>query len=102
MKFKPAQGLVAVRLNTTKQTASGIVIPDNAITERVVKATVIGAGRVFLPTLAYDRPNHYKEGQIVAFLKGNGIPIKDDEGDIIVLREDEIIGVFYDSTESDK
>lgn len=97
MKFKPAQGLVAVRLNDTKKTEAGIYIPDNAVTDRVVKATVIGAGRVFVPNLGQERQNQYKEGQQVAFLKGNGIPVKDTEGDIIVLREDEILGFFYES-----
>ena len=91
MNFKPAFGYTAVTLVTTKTTESGLIIPDNAVTDRVKKATVIAATGKQLRSGEIIQPP-YMENQVVFFLAGNGIPMKLEGIDFLLLREEEILG----------
>jgi chaperonin GroES len=93
MKIRPLHDRVVVRrMEEERTTAGGIVIPDSA-TEKPMRGEVIaiGAGKVLdngdLRTLAV------KVGEVVLFGKYSGTEVKIDGKELVVMREDDIMGV---------
>ena len=93
MKIRPLHDRVVVRrLEEERTTAGGIVIPDSAA-EKPMRGEVmaIGAGKVLengdLRALAV------KIGDIVLFGKYSGTEIKENGQELVVMREDDIMGV---------
>lgn len=94
MKFIPLNGKIAVKLAETKTTAGGIFIPDNAITDRISKGTVLAVSGRLLNNGILAKPI-VDVGNTVTWVKGNGIPMKDEDGiAFLVLSPDEVIGKF--------
>jgi chaperonin GroES len=94
MKIRPLHDRVVVRrMEEERKTAGGIVIPDSA-TEKPMRGEVIaiGAGKVLdngeLRALAV------KAGDIVLFGKYSGTEVKVDGQELVVMREDDIMGVI--------
>ena len=94
MKIRPLHDRVVVRrMEEERTTAGGIVIPDSA-TEKPMRGEVIaiGAGKVLdngdLRTLAV------KIGDVVLFGKYSGTEVKIDGKELVVMREDDIMGVI--------
>jgi len=94
MKIRPLHDRVVVRrMEEERTTAGGIVIPDSA-TEKPMRGEVIaiGAGKVLdngdLRTLAV------KVGDIVLFDKYSGTEVKLGTEEVVVMREDDIMGVI--------
>ena len=92
--IKPMNDRILVKpLNPETVTKSGIVIPDSA-QEKPSKGTVIrvGSGRILddgtVVALAVQ------ENDTVLYTKFAGVPVKIEEEDFIVLKEDEILGIF--------
>lgn len=93
-KFIPAEGYTTVVLETLKKSESGLYIPDNALTDRISKAIVIGSSKQRIETTSQYTEAPYAVGQTVLFLKGNGYNIKVDSVDMIILKNEEILGVL--------
>jgi len=94
MKIRHLHDRVVVRrMEEERTTAGGIVIPDSA-TEKPMRGEVIaiGAGKVLdngdLRTLAV------KIGDVVLFGKYSGTEVKIDGKELVVMREDDIMGVI--------
>lgn len=93
MKIRPLHDRVLVkRLEEERKTASGIVIPD-AAAEKPDQGEVIavGAGKVLEDGKV--RPMAVKAGDRVLFGKYAGQPVKVDGEELLVMREEDIVGV---------
>ena len=97
MRIRPLYDRVVVkRVEQQRQTASGIVIPDTAA-EKPEQGEVIAVGngrRLNNGTLA---PVEIKVGELVLFGKYAGQTVKLNGEEVLVLREDEILGVVESS-----
>ncbi|HEY1180981.1 MAG TPA: co-chaperone GroES [Rhodocyclaceae bacterium] len=93
MKIRPLHDRVIVkRLEEETKTASGIVLPDSA-TEKPDQGTVlaIGAGKILEDGKV--RPMSVKVGERVLFGKYAGQAVKVDGEEVLVMREEDIVGV---------
>lgn len=94
MKIRPLHDRVVVqRLEEERKTAGGIVIPDSA-TEKPVRGKIVAAG----PGKSIDngdvRALAVKVGDVVLFGKYSGTEVKVAGQDLVVMREDDIMGVI--------
>jgi chaperonin GroES len=93
MRIRPLHDRVLVkRLESEHQTASGIVIPDKAA-EKPDQGEVIaiGAGKILQDGTLH--PLNVKVGDRVLFGKYSGQTVKVEGDELLVIREDDIIGV---------
>ena len=94
MTIRPLHDRIIVkRIEHQRTTASGIVIPDSAA-EKPEQGEVIavGAGRV-LPN-GELRPLQVKVGETVLFGKYAGQTVKANGEELLVMREDDVMGVI--------
>ena len=84
MKFLPLNGKIAVKFSETKTTASGLFIPDNALTDRIAKGTVVAVSGKMLSDGSLSKPI-VDVGSTVTWMKGNGIPMKDESGNAFLV-----------------
>ncbi|MFA5959706.1 MAG: co-chaperone GroES [Tatlockia sp.] len=94
MKIRPLHDRVVVRrLEEERTTAGGIVIPDSA-TEKPMRGEIIAVG----PGKSLDngdvRALAVKVGEVVLFGKYSGTEIKVAGQEVVVMREDDIMGVI--------
>jgi chaperonin GroES len=92
--IKPMNDRILVKpLNPETVTKSGIVIPDSA-QEKPSKGTVVrvGTGRILDDGTVVALT--VQENDTVLYTKLSGVPVKFEEEDFIVLKEDEILGIF--------
>lgn len=92
--IKPMNDRILVKpLNPETVTKSGIVIPDSA-QEKPSKGTVVrvGTGRILDDGTVVAL--NVQENDTVLYTKFAGVPVKFEEEDFIVLKEDEILGIF--------
>ncbi len=93
MKIRPLHDRVIVkRLDEEKKTASGIVIPDTAA-EKPDQGEVMSVGKGKMNDEGRVVPLEVKAGDRVLFGKYSGqtVQVKGDE--LIVMREEDILGV---------
>ena len=93
MTVKPLQDRVLVkRIAEETKTAGGIVIPDTADKDKPIQGTVIaiGMGRYVDGKLL---PLQVKVGEKVLFGKYAGTNVKLNEKELLVMREEDIMGV---------
>lgn len=94
MKLRPLHDrLVVKRLDQERTTASGIVIPDNAA-EKPDQGEVIAVGNGKILENGEIRPLDVKVGDRVLFGKYSGTEVKVSGKEVLVLREDDIMGVI--------
>lgn len=94
MAIRPLHDRVIVkRLEEERKTASGIVIPDSAA-EKPDQGEVIAVGGGKLLEDGKVRPISVKVGERVLFGKYAGQSVKVNGEEVLVLREDDIIGVI--------
>lgn len=94
MSIRPLHDRVVVkRLESEKTTPGGIVIPDNA-KEKPISAEVIAVGNGKLLANGDKRSLTVKTGDKVLIGKYAGTEVKVDGEDLVVLREDDILGVL--------
>jgi len=94
MKLNPLHDRVVVkRIEADTQTASGIIIPDNA-TEKPDQGTVIAVGQGRRTEAGSIIPMSLKENDKVLFGKfaGQLVTIKGEE--VLILKEEEIYAVI--------
>lgn len=93
MKIRPLHDRVIVkRLEEVRTTASGIVIPDTA-TEKPDQGEIIAVGAGKKDDAGKLIPMDVKVGDKVLFGKYAGQAVKVDGEELLVMREEDIMGV---------
>jgi chaperonin GroES len=94
MNIRPLHDRVVVkRMEEERTSAGGIVIPDSA-TEKPIRGEVLSVGKGKIAENGDVRPLDLKVGDQVLFGKYSGTEIKIDGEEVLVMREDDIMGVF--------
>jgi len=94
MKIRPLHDRVIVRrMEEERTSAGGIVIPDSA-TEKPIQGEVIAAGNGKISESGDVRPLDVKVGDKVLFGKYAGTEVKVDGEELLVMREEDIMGVL--------
>ncbi|MCB1939773.1 MAG: co-chaperone GroES [Rhodocyclaceae bacterium] len=93
MKIRPLHDRVIVkRVEAERTTASGIVIPDSA-GEKPDQGEVVAVGNGKIQDNGEVRPMAVKAGDRVLFGKYAGQAVKVDGDELLVMREEDIMGV---------
>ena len=93
MKLRPLHDRIVVkRLEKETKTASGIVLPD-AATEKPEQGEVLAIGNGKILDDGNVRPMAVKVGDKVLFGKYAGQSVKVEGDELLVMREEDIMGV---------
>jgi chaperonin GroES len=94
MKIRPLHDRVILkRMEEETTSAGGIVIPDSA-TEKPIRGEVVAAGVGKRLENGDLLPLDVKVGDKVLFGKYSGTEVKVDGADLLVMREEDIMGVI--------
>ncbi len=94
MNIRPLHDRVVVRRKEEETTTpGGIVLPDSA-TEKPVQGEVIAAGNGKILDSGQARPLDVKVGDTVLFGKYSGTEVKLNGSEVLVMREEDIMGVI--------
>lgn len=94
MQIRPLYDRVIVkRIEQQRTTASGIVIPDSAA-ERTEQGEVIAVGSGRLLQDGSQRPLQLQVGDQVLFGKYAGQTVKVNGEELLVMREEDVMGVL--------
>jgi chaperonin GroES len=94
MTVKPLHDRVLIkRMEEETKTAGGIIIPDNH-KEKPAKGEVVSVGNGYRNNDGSVRPLEVRAGDQVLFSKYAGTEIKVEGKDFVIMKEDEILGVF--------
>jgi chaperonin GroES len=85
--------IIVKRLDEQEQNRGGIIIPDTA-KEKPQQGEVIAAGEGKFRDDGTRQPLDVKAGDRVLFGKYSGSEVKIDDAEYLIMREDEILGVF--------
>lgn len=93
MKFRPLHDRVLVRRVVAEQkTAGGIIIPETA-QEKPMEGEILATGNGVRDENGKVVPLDVKVGDRVLFAKWSGTEIKINGEDLLVIKEDDIVGV---------
>ncbi|MCF6354835.1 MAG: co-chaperone GroES [Candidatus Polarisedimenticolaceae bacterium] len=93
MNIRPLHDRVIVRRKEEERTtAGGIILPD-AATEKPVLGEIMAAGKGKILENGDVRPLDVQVGDTVLFGKYSGTEVKVDGEDLLVMREEDIMGV---------
>ncbi|HKQ31392.1 MAG TPA: co-chaperone GroES [Burkholderiales bacterium] len=93
MKIRPLHDRVVVRrLEEERKTAGGIVIPDTA-KEKPIQGEVLAVGNGKVLEDGKVRPLDVKVGDKILFGKYSGTEVKIGAEELLVMREEDIMGV---------
>ncbi|MCB1874143.1 MAG: co-chaperone GroES [Chromatiaceae bacterium] len=93
MNIRPLQDRVVIRrMEEERTSAGGIVLPDSA-TEKPVQGEVVAVGNGKVLDSGESRPLDVKVGDRVLFGKYSGTEVKIGDQELLVMREDDIMGV---------
>ena len=94
MKIRPLHDRVVVRrLDDERKSPGGIVIPDSAA-EKPMQGEILAAGNGKIQDNGDVRPLDVKVGDKVLFGKYSGTEVKVDGEELLMMREDDIMGVI--------
>ena len=94
MKIRPLHDRVVVRrIEEDNTSAGGIVIPDTAA-EKPMTGEVLSVGTGKVQDNGEVRALDVKAGDKVLFGKYSGTEVKVEGDDVLVMREDDIMGVI--------
>ncbi len=94
MNIRPLHDRVLVRRKEEERTsAGGIVIPDSA-TEKPMRGEIVAAGNGKILENGDVRPMDVKAGDEVLFGKYSGTEVKVEGEELIVMREEDIMGII--------
>ncbi len=94
MKIRPLHDRVIVkRMEEERTSPGGIVIPDSA-TEKPIKGKIVAAGKGKILENGDVRALDVKVGDKVLFGKYAGTEVKVDGEELLVMKEDDIVGVI--------
>ncbi|MCG6886018.1 MAG: co-chaperone GroES [Proteobacteria bacterium] len=93
MKIRPLHDRVIVRrMEEERTSAGGIVIPDSA-TEKPIQGEVVAVGKGKILENGEVRPLDVKAKDKVLFGKYAGTEVKVEGEELLVMREEDIMGV---------
>jgi len=93
MKFRPLHDRVVVRrIDAEEKTAGGIIIPDTA-KEKPQQGEVLAVGPGKRDETGKLIALDLKEGDQILFGKWSGTEVKIDGEDLLIMKEDDIMGV---------
>lgn len=93
-KFRPLHDrLLVKRVEAEEKSKGGIIIPDSA-KEKPIEGKVIAVGNGKILDDGKLRKLEVKAGDRVLFGKYNGTEIKIEGEELVILREDEVLGVL--------
>jgi len=94
MKIRPLHDRVIVRRKEEERTSpGGIVLPDNA-KEKPIQGEILAVGKGKILENGNVRPMDLKVGDTVLFGKYSGTEVKIDGEELLVMREEDIMGVL--------
>ena len=94
MKFRPLHDRVLIkRIDADEKTAGGLIIPDTA-KEKPMDGEVVAVGSGARNEKGEVSPLELKAGDKVLFGKWNGTEVKIDGEDLLIMKENEIMGVL--------
>jgi len=94
MKIRPLHDRVIIkRMEEERTSAGGIVIPDTAA-EKPVRGEVVAAGKGKILDNGDVRALDVKVGDTVLFGKYSGTEVKVEGDELLVMREEDIMGVI--------
>jgi chaperonin GroES len=94
MNIRPLHDRVVVkRVDEETTTAGGIVLPGSA-TEKPMQGAVLAVGNGKIAENGDVRPLDVKVGDTVLFGKFSGTEVKIDGEEVLIMREDDLMGVF--------
>jgi chaperonin GroES len=94
MQVRPLQDRVIIqRVEEENKTASGIIIPD-ASTEKPVQGKVVAVGPGKTLNDGSVKSLDVKEGETVLFGKYTGTEVQVGGKDLLIMREDDILGII--------
>ncbi len=93
MKIRPLHDRLIVKRTEERKTASGIVIPENA-GEKPQRGIIQAAGPGKLTADGKLQPMAVKVGDQVLFGKYSGTEVKIGTEDLLVMKEEDIMGVI--------
>jgi chaperonin GroES len=100
MKFSPLHNRVVVRrLDVDAKTATGIIIPDTA-QEKPQQGEVLAVGPGKRDETGKLVPLDVKAGDQILFGKWSGTEVKVDGEDLLIMKEDDIMGVVEGATKT--
>ena len=94
LKFRPLHDRVVVkRIEAEEKSKGGIIIPDTA-KEKPIEGLVVAVGSGKVLKDGKVRPVDVKTGDRILFGKYTGQEVKIDGEEHVLLREDDILGVY--------
>jgi chaperonin GroES len=94
MKIKPLGDRILVkRIKEEERTKGGIIIPDTA-KEKPQEGKVVAVGKGKYSDEGKLIPTEVKAGDRILFGKYSGSEFKHEGEDLLILREDDILGVI--------
>jgi chaperonin GroES len=94
MKIRPLQDRVIVqRIQEEERTKGGIIIPDTA-KEKPQEGKVVAVGKGKVNDDGKLMPLDVKVGDRILFGKYSGSEVKIDGEELLIMREDDILGVL--------
>jgi len=94
MKFRPLHDRVLIkRIDADEKTAGGLIIPDTA-KEKPMEGEVVAVGSGVRNDKGEVTPLELRAGDKVLFGKWNGTEVKVDGEDLLIMKENEIMGVL--------
>jgi chaperonin GroES len=88
--------IVVRRVEEAETTRGGLIIPDSA-KDKPQEGEVIAVGKGKINEDGKVRPLDVKEGDRILFGKYSGTEIKLDGEDLLIMREEEVLGVLETS-----
>jgi chaperonin GroES len=94
MNIRPLHDRVVVeRVDEETTTAGGIVLPGSAA-EKPMQGTILAVGNGKVAENGDVRPLDVKVGDTVLFGKFSGTEVKVDGQEVLIMREDDLMGVI--------
>jgi len=94
MQIRPLHDRVVIkRMEEERKSPGGIVIPDSA-TEKPIRGKVVAIGKGKILENGQVRPLDVKVNDVVLFGKYSGTEVKIDGEELLVMREEDIMGVI--------
>ncbi len=95
MQLRPLQDRVVIqRLDEETKTAGGIIIPDSHA-EKPAQGKILAVGPGHRVTDGSMRALEVKVGDTVLFGKYSGTAVKVEGKEVLVMKEDEILGILH-------
>ena len=96
MKIKPLQDRILIRrLDSEEEMRGGIVIPDTA-KEKPQEGEVVAVGDGKVLDNGQKLQMTVKVGDRILFGKYSGTEVKVDDEELLIMREDEVLGILED------